>query len=104
MLYKQTVKPELLEVLKRLMNLPQLNDFVLVGGTALSLQIGHRKSIDIDLFSNKDFDITEIENILIEKMNFMILNKTKGSLMGHINQIKIDVIAHRNGKKFEPTS
>lgn len=95
MLYKQTVKPELLEVLKRLMNLPQLNDFVLVGGTALSLQIGHRKSIDIDLFSNKDFDIFEIENILIEKMNFMILNKTKGSLMGHINQIKIDVISHR---------
>lgn len=77
------------------MDLPQLKDFVLVGGTALSLQIGHRKSIDIDLFSNKEFDIAEVENTLIQNFDFKVLNKTKGSLMGHVNQIKVDVIAHR---------
>lgn len=30
-------------------------DFYLVGGTAIALQIGHRRSIDFDLFSDKDF-------------------------------------------------
>lgn len=31
------------------------NGFRLVGGTALSLQIGHRASIDIDLFSDLEY-------------------------------------------------
>ncbi|MCD4746995.1 MAG: nucleotidyl transferase AbiEii/AbiGii toxin family protein [Bacteroidales bacterium] len=31
-------------------------NFYLVGGTGLSLQIGHRISIDIDLFTRKNFD------------------------------------------------
>ena len=30
-------------------------DFGLVGGTAIALQIGHRESIDFDLFTSKDF-------------------------------------------------
>lgn len=33
--------------------LKQFQDFYLVGGTALALQIGHRISVDFDLFSNK---------------------------------------------------
>jgi predicted nucleotidyltransferase component of viral defense system len=47
------------------------NDFRLVGGTALSLQIGHRESIDIDLFSDSEYgtlDFNAIENYL--KANF----------------------------------
>jgi hypothetical protein len=34
----------------------ELKDFQLGGGTALSLLIGHRKSIDIDLFNRWSFD------------------------------------------------
>jgi hypothetical protein len=33
-----------------------LNSFFLVGDTAISLQIGHRISIDIELFSEKPFE------------------------------------------------
>jgi hypothetical protein len=38
-----------------------LKDFGLVGGTAIALYIGHRKSIDFDLFSNKPFDNFKIK-------------------------------------------
>ncbi|HUZ61302.1 MAG TPA: nucleotidyl transferase AbiEii/AbiGii toxin family protein [Hanamia sp.] len=38
------------------MEIPELQDFSLVGGTALSLHYGHRKSVDLDLFSNKPFE------------------------------------------------
>ena len=31
------------------------NDFVLYGGTAIALRLGHRKSVDFDFFSNKPF-------------------------------------------------
>lgn len=51
MLYKETVSPTTLELLNKLIAEPLLKDFFLVGGTALSLQIGHRMSIDLDLFT-----------------------------------------------------
>lgn len=50
-LYYQTVSPILLKYLERLMKHPAFKDFYLVGGTSLSLQRGHRMSIDIDLFT-----------------------------------------------------
>lgn len=57
MLHKETVSQEMWELLQMLMKDEMLNDFNLVGGTSLSLQIGHRLSIDIDLFTIKDFDV-----------------------------------------------
>ncbi len=38
--------------------------FGLVGGTAIALHIGHRRSIDFDLFTLKDFDAEEIRRII----------------------------------------
>lgn len=50
MLHRETTSDELFKILTALMALPELNDFRLVGGTALSLLRGHRESVDIDLF------------------------------------------------------
>jgi hypothetical protein len=41
----------------------EFKDFRLVGGTALGLQIGHRKSIDIDLFSDIPYGTMDFEKI-----------------------------------------
>lgn len=46
MLQKQSVRTELLELLVCLMQQDEFQDFVLVGGTALALQIGHRNSVN----------------------------------------------------------
>jgi hypothetical protein len=56
MLHTQTVTGATLGLLKRLMARPELAQFALVGGTNLSLRLGHRKSIDLDLFTNAPFD------------------------------------------------
>lgn len=53
-LHKDTVSPNLLNILEKLMVSEALKDFCLVGGTALSLQRGHRRSIDIDLFTDDE--------------------------------------------------
>ncbi|MBI4135418.1 nucleotidyl transferase AbiEii/AbiGii toxin family protein [Candidatus Uhrbacteria bacterium] len=42
-------------------------DFYLVGGTALALYLGHRRSIDFDLFSRKEFSNKKIEKILFKE-------------------------------------
>ena len=65
MLYYKTVNNLLKEVLLQLMAAKAFENFRLVGGTSLSLQIGHRESIDIDLFS--DIDYGEIDFDAIEK-------------------------------------
>ena len=54
-LYYNTVSTSLLSILRRLMYAEVLNDFRLVGGTALALQRGHRMSVDIDLFTDLDY-------------------------------------------------
>ena len=55
-LHYETVSPTLQRILHQLMELESLRDFRLVGGTSLALQRGHRRSIDIDLFTDAYFD------------------------------------------------
>ena len=50
-----TVNPLLLSTLKDIMSESLFNDYILVGGTALSLRLGHRVSADIDLFTEKNY-------------------------------------------------
>jgi predicted nucleotidyltransferase component of viral defense system len=69
-LYWNTVKPLLQEVLQNIINEPIFEPFRLVGGTSLSLQIGHRMSVDIDLFTAADYgsiDYKAIREFLEQK-------------------------------------
>jgi len=50
MLHLETIAPDTLSLLKRIQQLPEFSDTRLVGGTALALQMGHRISVDLDLF------------------------------------------------------
>jgi hypothetical protein len=54
MLQYSAVNKETLGLLRSLMQHDFLTDFNLVGGTALALQIGHRLSVDLDLFTDKE--------------------------------------------------
>jgi len=49
------------------------DDFFLVGGTAIALYIGHRRSIDFDLFTEADIKRQSIRN-LIKKSGFAVEN------------------------------
>lgn len=74
MLYYSTVSELLKNSLIKLMKSHLFNDFRLVGGTALSLQIGHRESIDIDLFSDLEYgtlDFNAIEKYLTENFQYV---------------------------------
>lgn len=61
MLYWNTVNEPLRNLLLILMREPLFNPFRLVGGTSLSLQIGHRQSIDIDLFTDAPYGSLNFE-------------------------------------------
>ena len=54
-LYTNTINELVKNSLQILMQAPVFDPFRLVGGTALSLQVGHRESIDLDLFSDAPY-------------------------------------------------
>lgn len=95
MLHPEAVDASVLELLKDLQSRKYLNGFCLAGGTALALYNGHRKSFDIDLFSDFSFETDRIlENISNDydfKVHFTAVNTVKGA----IDDIKIDIISHR---------
>ena len=62
-LYYDTVSTPLLSILKRLMSAEVFKDFRLVGGTALALQRGHRRSVDIDMFTDLDYADMPVEDM-----------------------------------------
>jgi len=95
MLYTETVDAKTLDLIKKLMNDKELRDFNLVGGTALSLQIGHRKSIDVDLFSQKGFDALALKNHLEKEYGAIIRMNIGSSIKAEIGDVKLDIMAHQ---------
>jgi hypothetical protein len=94
MLYKKTVEPTTLGLLKQLMLLEELQQFRLVGGTALSLLLGHRTSIDLDLFTDQPFDSDLLVNKLRETYPVFSFKEIKSPRLFFttINNIKVDFV------------
>lgn len=91
MLYYQAVAPNLITLLKELFVLNDLDSFRLVGGTSLALQLGHRKSVDLDLFTDKHFDNNELKQILSEKFSSFNVNwENRNGFTCFINEVKVD--------------
>ncbi|MCO6462383.1 MAG: nucleotidyl transferase AbiEii/AbiGii toxin family protein [Saprospiraceae bacterium] len=91
MLHHEAVEPELLGILNYLMGIAELENLKMVGGTSLALQIGHRKSIDIDLFGSIDFQFFDIQ-VLSENYEITQLTKSKNINIFTINGIKTDFV------------
>ena len=84
--------------------MPAINGFSLVGGTALSLQYGHRTSIDLDLFSEQKFDSELISRELQNVFGGAYVYEggfSKFGIFCFIDNVKVDVV-HYPHKQLEP--
>ncbi len=95
MLHAKAIETPTLDLIKSLQTKTYLQGFYLVGGTALALHFGHRKSIDIDLFSNFDFNAAELLEKIHQDFSFQLLFTATNTLKGHIGNINVDILAHR---------
>ena len=94
-LHYEAVPPPLLALLRKLMQEDLLEPFHLVGGTALALQLGHRVSVDIDLFTDQAFDVQLFAELLREKFSIQALETAMNTVRGTVDGIKLDLMAHR---------
>lgn len=92
MLYYETIHPDTLELLKKIQSLEIFTDTRLVGGTALALQIGHRKSIDLDFFGNVSASLEEIVLEFSEFANANPLSSSKTMRFLIVDGVKVDIV------------
>lgn len=103
MLFLNTIEPKTLALLKRLLALPVLSETRLVGGTALALQLGHRISVDLDIFGKWNYS----EDMLGEFSAIGQAEKESGTPDGkmaffYIDGVKIDCVAYDMYEWLEP--
>ncbi len=68
---------------------------ILAGGTALSLHIGHRLSVDLDFFTNKDFKVEPvISEIRKAGRNFSVISEGEGHITANIDGTKFSLLKY----------
>ena len=103
MLCLDAIGPDTLALLQRLQALPALAETRLVGGTALAMQLGHRVSVDLDLFGKWDYSVDLLEA-------FSAIGRTekeRGTPNGkmaffYIDGVKVDCVSYEIYRWLEP--
>jgi hypothetical protein len=95
MLQTKSVTPQLLELLRFMMGNPVFSPYNLVGGTALALQIGHRISVDLDMFGDTMPEVELLTECLLEIGSVHILQHTPNILICSVNGIKVDFVYYK---------
>lgn len=101
---EKAVDKSTIDLIIKLQACDYLQGFILAGGTALALQIGHRKSEDIDLFSKEPFNTDIVLQKLEKDFGFSADLIEENTLKGSIGNIKTDLLTHPYKDVFEPLS
>jgi hypothetical protein len=94
MLHYEVVDNPTLELLRKLLIMPGFEPLRLVGGTALALHYGHRKSIDIDLFGALNVDDLSIVSAVQEVGNTTLLQNHPSIKSFSVDSIKVDIVRY----------
>ncbi|MDD5090499.1 MAG: nucleotidyl transferase AbiEii/AbiGii toxin family protein [Candidatus Wallbacteria bacterium] len=90
-MFEQSIDPELIDILGKI---SQKRDFVesfyLAGGTALALHLGHRKSVDLDFFSEKEFN-TDYFCRFLTAIGGRIAAEEQSTIQAFVDQVKISL-------------
>jgi hypothetical protein len=82
------------EVLAALGPQDYVQQFYLAGGTALALHLGHRKSVDLDFFTENPFDEDRLLNRLQVLPSFALVARDAQTLHCHVQGVKVSFIGY----------
>jgi len=93
-MHKQVINQKTEQLLKLLVESKIINDFYLAGGTALALQFGHRKSIDLDWFNKNDFNTQKLRKKLSEIGKVIIEAEEDNTLDLTLSNVKLTFLGY----------
>lgn len=82
-------------MLKKLVTEDLCAGFYLAGGTALALQLGHRRSIDFDLFSPDPFDSAQKVRDLDQAGRFELFHQDKDTVNASLDGVRLSFFHYR---------
>ena len=101
MLQRQVVDEKTFLLLKELQAIPELKELRLVGDASLALQLGHRISIDLDLFGSFDSSLP-LEMFLFDFENVNKTGSNRFMQFFEIDGVKVDFVNYNYPWLNEP--
>ncbi len=89
---QEIVNKKTKSLLEKLRKEKILKDFYLAGGTALALQCWHRKSIDLDWFTQKNFNTDKLKRKLSQFGKIIIESEEKNTLNLILSGVKLSFL------------
>ncbi len=100
-MFTKAISAPLLKLLEKLSSIPDMASLYLGGGTALAVQLGHRRSEDLDFFMPERLDAVSVLKAIAEAIgDLLVLNQTPAHTEFIIQNIKVDLIRERASLKF----
>src|SRR4030042_6804236 len=93
-MFEQILLPKTKSLLLKLKpdNLP--DNSYLGGGTAIALQISHRRSADLDFFTPSEFVEIQWEEKLKKELGFKLLKRDWQTLIATVGEVKISIFSY----------
>jgi hypothetical protein len=79
-----------------------LDDWILAGGTALALQLGHRISLDLDLFRHGEFDEMALRVSLADVGQLEVQSMSAGTLHAMLQGVRLSFLRSEVPFLYEP--
>ena len=92
--HAEVLSPAAVEATKHLGAMESLRSFYLAGVTGLALRLGHRRSADLDFFSQQSFDEEALLASLLPLKNLSIIARAKQTLHLHLFDTKVSFLGY----------
>lgn len=94
-MFTKTLLPDTLRAIQLVSNVPEIKKAYLAGGTALALQLGHRISVDLDFFTQQEFNETELSAKFASLPEFVQDGTAQWTVWGKIGQTKFSMFYYK---------
>ena len=94
-LFLKVLPPRQMALFRRLAADDLCSGFYLAGGTALALQVGHRRSIDFDFFSLEPFAMAKKVLELDGSGKFELFHQDKDTVNGSLDGVRLSFFNYR---------
>ena len=94
-MFTETLLPDTLRAIKLISPTPEIRQTYLAGGTALALQTGHRISVDLDFFTQLQFNETQLSSGLTALPEFASGGTARWTVWGSIGETNISIFYYK---------
>jgi len=101
-MFDRAIDSKTKSVLEKIVESGMIKKFYLAGGTALAIQLGHRKSIDLDFFSGEKFSVSVFKKKLSTTGKFSLDHEEEQTLSGSLDGVKVSFFHYDYKLLFPP--